>query len=247
MLITAKSDRGLVRKQNQDSFAAGELPGEVFWAVVCDGMGGAQGGSVASKIGVDIISDKIKRGFNVAMSGNSVRNLMTSAIEGSNIKIFDMAKKDDKLTGMGTTVVIVIVHGGKAYFAHAGDSRAYIVNESGIRQITSDHSVVQAMVENGELTPDEAKNHPQRNIITRALGVEESIDVDFNDETLTNDDVIIICTDGLTNFVEPAKIFEIYLSCDNAVLAENLVISANENGGGDNITVVVFANTTEGA
>lgn len=247
MLITAKSDRGLVRKQNQDSFAAGELPGEVFWAVVCDGMGGAQGGSVASKIGVDIISDKIKRGFNVAMSGNSVRNLMTSAIEGSNIKIFDMAKKDDKLTGMGTTVVIVIVHGGKAYFAHAGDSRAYIVNESGIRQITSDHSVVQAMVENGELTPDEAKNHPQRNIITRALGVEESIDVDFNDETLTNDDVIIICTDGLTNFVEPAKIFEIYLSCDNAVLAENLVTSANENGGGDNITVVVFANTTEGA
>lgn len=247
MLITAKSDRGLVRKQNQDSFAAGELPGEVFWAVVCDGMGGAQGGSVASKIGVDIISDKIKRGFNVAMSGNSVRNLMTSAIEGSNIKIFDMAKKDDKLTGMGTTVVIVIVHGGKAYFAHAGDSRAYIVNESGIRQITSDHSVVQAMVENGELTADEAKNHPQRNIITRALGVEESIDVDFNDETLTNDDVIIICTDGLTNFVEPAKIFEIYLSCDNAVLAENLVTSANENGGGDNITVVVFANTTEGA
>lgn len=247
MLITAKSDRGLVRKQNQDSFAAGELPGEVFWAVVCDGMGGAQGGSVASKIGVDIISDKIKRGFNVAMSGNSVRNLMTSAIEGSNIKIFDMAKKDDKLTGMGTTVVIVIVHGGKAYFAHAGDSRAYIVNESGIRQITSDHSVVQAMVENGELTADEAKNHPQRNIITRALGVEESIDVDFNDETLTNDDVIIICTDGLTNFVEPANIFEIYLSCDNAVLAENLVTSANENGGGDNITVVVFANTTEGA
>ncbi len=247
MLITAKSDRGLVRKQNQDSFAAGELPGEVFWAVVCDGMGGAQGGSVASKIGVDIISDKIKKGFNVAMGGNSVKNLMTAAIEGSNIKIFDMAKKDDKLTGMGTTVVTVIVHEKKAYFAHAGDSRAYIVNGSGIRQITSDHSIVQAMVENGELTPDEAKNHPQRNIITRALGVEETIDVDFNEETITNDELIIVCTDGLTNFVETAKIFEIYLSCDNAVLAENLVTAANENGGGDNITVVVLANTTEGA
>lgn len=247
MLITAKSDRGLVRKQNQDSFAAGELPGEVFWAVVCDGMGGAQGGSVASKIGVDIISDKIKKGFNVAMGGNSVKNLMTAAIEGSNIKIFDMAKKDDKLTGMGTTVVTVIVHEKKAYFAHAGDSRAYIVNGSGIRQITSDHSIVQAMVENGELTPDEAKKHPQRNIITRALGVEETIDVDFNQETIKNDELIIVCTDGLTNFVEPAKIFEIYLSCDNAVLAENLVTAANENGGGDNITVVVLANTTEGA
>lgn len=245
MIISAKSDMGLVRRQNQDCFAAGELPDEVAWAVVCDGMGGAQGGSIASKIAVDIISDKIKKCYTKNMSAKSVKNLIISAIEGSNISIFDTAKKDEKLDGMGTTAVVTVIDETRVFIAHAGDSRAYLVNKAGIRQLTTDHSVVQAMVENGELSADEAKKHPQRNIITRALGVAESISIDFLEEMIENGDSIIMCTDGLTNFVDTPEIFEMFLSVNPKIISEVLVKLANKNGGGDNVTVVAISNTAD--
>jgi PPM family protein phosphatase len=240
--IVAKSDTGMVRKQNQDSFATGTLPGQVFWSVVCDGMGGAAGGSVASKVAVEIISEKIRKSYKRGMSSKSVRNLLLSAIEGSNITIFDMANNDLSLLGMGTTVVVAIISDNTAYISHAGDSRAYLINQKGIRQLTKDHSVVQAMVENGELTPDQAINHPQKNIITRALGVDESISIDFNQEQLEENDVIIICTDGLSNFIDEDAIFDIFQNSNLCELADILVGHANKNGGGDNITVVAIIN-----
>lgn len=241
MKIVAKTDVGKVRSSNQDSYAAGELPNGVAWAVVCDGMGGNAGGNIASSTAVKIISDQITSGYRDSMSVSSVKNILTAAIKNANLSIYDISKANEELTGMGTTVVAVIVTNNIICVAHAGDSRAYLINETSIRQITKDHSVVQAMVETGELTPAEAKTHPRKNLITRALGVEEDIRVDFNEETMDNNEVLLICTDGLTNYVETDDIYKVTSGGKYYEFADKLVELANNNGGGDNITVVVVA------
>ncbi len=249
MNIFAKSDAGLVRKQNQDAYATGEFPGNVCWAVVCDGMGGASGGNVASEAAVKVTSDIITKCYKAGVSANSIRNLMSSAVEGSNIKIFDMAKEDDSLAGMGTTLVAVIVADNIVYITHAGDSRAYIYNGKALAQLTKDHSIVQAMVENGDITQEQARNHPQKNVITRALGVEENIDFDYLEQPIDKDDVLILCTDGLTNYVDTNEMLDILNNNETGDWADELVACAIKNGGGDNITVVAIVNnsSTEGA
>lgn len=241
MKIVAKTDKGKVRKDNQDSYAAGELPGGVAWAVVCDGMGGAAGGNVASSIAVKMISEKIAASYQHGMSDNSIRNMLISVIETANASIYEMSCTVESLNGMGTTVVAVIIRDSTLYIAHAGDSRAYRISENSMRQLTRDHSVVQDMVEHGELTEEQAREHPGKNIITRALGVSEDIDVDFSQEALDEKDVIIICTDGLTNYVETDDIYNATRDEHYYEFADRLVNLANENGGGDNITVVAMA------
>lgn len=247
--IFAKSDTGLVRKQNQDAYATGELPGNVRWAVVCDGMGGASGGNIASSIAVAVTSEIIVKCYKTGMSSGSIKNLLSSAVEGSNIKIFDRSKQDDALTGMGTTLVAVIVAENIIHISHAGDSRAYMYSDKTLTQLTKDHSIVQAMVENGDITQEEAKNHPQKNVITRALGVEESIDFDYIEQAIGKDDVLILCTDGLTNYVATDEMLEILDNSETGDWADDLVACAIKNGGGDNITVVAIINnsSTEGA
>lgn len=241
MKIVAKTDMGTIRNSNQDCYSIGELPGGVAWAVVCDGMGGALGGDVASSTAVKMISEKIASCYHAGMSSNSVRNLLISAIETTNACLYDMSLANESLTGMGTTVVAAIVTEKLACIAHAGDSRAYKVTHDGMVQLTKDHSVVQALVENGQITQNEAKVHPRKNLITRALGVNESIDIDFCEEPISDDEAIIICTDGLTNYVEIDKIFKVTQSVDHYQYAERLVELANLHGGGDNITVVAIA------
>ncbi|MEI6579218.1 MAG: Stp1/IreP family PP2C-type Ser/Thr phosphatase [Eubacteriales bacterium] len=241
MKIVAKSDIGKLREQNQDACAASELPGGVTWAVVCDGMGGAAGGSVASTVAVRIISEKINSCFKQGMSTKSIHNMLISAIEVSNIAIYDMAKSDDTLTGMGTTVVTAVVIDNSVCIASAGDSRAYLATKQELKQITRDHSIVQVMVEKGEITPEEAKDHPRKNIITRALGVDESISIDYYEEKISNDDILLICTDGLTNFIENDEILNIIGNNSYYDIADKLIDFANQNGGGDNITVVTIS------
>ena len=165
MKIAAKSDKGLVRSNNQDSYAAGELPGNVAWAVVCDGMGGAAGGNVASATAVKLISEKIATCYHAGMSDGSIKNLLISAIESANMLVFDTAGQNEALFGMGTTVVAVIINVDRVYVASVGDSRVYIVSES-MFQVTTDHSVVQNMIDNGEITKEEARFHPKKNVIT---------------------------------------------------------------------------------
>ncbi len=239
--IVAKTDIGLSRTSNQDSYAAGELPGSVAWAVVCDGMGGVAGGNLASSTAVKLISERISSSYRIGMSGNSIKNMLTSAIIAANISVFDMAQNNQELTGMGTTVVVAIIADETVYIAHVGDSRAYILSKGKLNQLTKDHSFVQEMVDSGQLTVDEAREDPRKNLITRALGVGEEIRVDFCQEFITEDEVLILCTDGLTNFVEPNEIYE--LTSDNKFYeyAERLVNRANHNGGGDNITVVTMS------
>lgn len=241
MRIVAKTDIGLKRSSNQDSYAAGELPGSVAWAVVCDGVGGVSGGNVASTTAVKIISERISATYRQGMGFNSIRNMLTSAIYAANISVYDMAKDNPELSGMGTTVVVAIVVDGTVCIAHAGDSRAYILSDKKLRQLTKDHSFVQEMVDNGNLTPDQAKVDPRKNIITRALGVDEEISIDFCEDEIAENDVLIISTDGLTNYVEQDEIYELTSDGKFFEYAERLVNRANENGGGDNITVVTIS------
>ena len=240
MRITAKSDIGKVRTSNQDSYSAGELSDGVAWAIVCDGMGGAAGGNVASSTSVRMISHTLGECYRSGMKPSSIYNIFEAGIAGANACLYDMAQNDESLSGMGTTCVAAIVDSGKVYVAHVGDSRAYIISADGkLTQLTRDHSMVQDLVESGELTPEEAKSFPGKNIITRAIGVDSRVTVDFDESDFTQDDILILCTDGLTNYVSDDEIVLAVTSASTCFeYAEKLVDLANENGGGDNITVV---------
>ena len=192
MKIVAKTDKGMVRDTNQDAYAVGELPGGVAWAVVCDGMGGAAGGNIASALAVKVISEKINNSYNAQMKDISIKNMLHSALVAANLEVFDMSLERPELRGMGTTVVCAIVKEGQAYIMHAGDSRAYIVSDNELKQITMDHSMVQDLVNKGKITEEEAAVHPNKNIITRALGVEKTIEIEFRQVDLDRGNTLII-------------------------------------------------------
>ncbi len=237
MKIYGKTDIGLVRSSNQDAFKIGKFDSGTVWAVLCDGMGGASGGDIASKMATELIADRILKNYNDNMKTSSVANLLESAINFASIKIFDLSRENETLTGMGTTVVAAVIRDGEAMVSHAGDSRAYIIGEK-IRQVTTDHSIVQEMLDRGEITDEEAKNHPIKNYITRALGVKDRITVDFTSENFGENDVLLMCSDGLSNMIE-ADILKEIASDVNEETCEKLIDVANTNGGRDNITAVI--------
>ena len=238
MRIAAKTDAGRVRQLNEDCFGVGELPGGFAWAVICDGMGGAVGGDIASRSAVQRISETLTSSFQEHMSSRSIKNLLMTALDNANTRVFDLSQANESLTGMGTTVVAAIVNGRRAYIAHAGDSRAYLLTEGEPLQLTKDHSVVQVMVDTGQITEDEARFHPRKNLITRVLGVGETLEADYCEEELPPGSVLLLCTDGLTNCMEPEEIAAMRDQTDISALADELVQLANERGGPDNITVV---------
>ena len=179
MKIFGKTDIGRVRETNQDCYAAGEQDTSMAWAVVCDGMGGPAGGNIASTAAVKVISDAITAKYKKNMSHRSIKNLLLSAINSANVNVYDISRSNAELSGMGTTVVAAIISGGTVHIVHVGDSRAYIIKKKAITQITSDHSLVQQMVDLGKITAKEARVHPQRNIITKAIGIEETVEADY--------------------------------------------------------------------
>lgn len=239
MQISAKTDIGLKRTTNQDCFHFGQIEkGDVTWAVVCDGMGGMSAGDIASAEAVRVIANSFDNNLSPKSNPSFINNLLKSSIEAANAAIYDMATEDETLRGMGTTVVAVVVVKGVAYFAHVGDSRAYIYSSNALSQITTDHSVVQTMVDKGQITEDEAKNHPNKNIITRALGIAPYVDIDFAETKVSENDIIILCSDGLTNCIDDELLALSATDNDFETLATRLVDLANQNGGNDNITVV---------
>ncbi len=240
MKIAARTDKGLVRDNNQDSYAAGELAGGAIFAIVCDGMGGAAEGAFASAEAVKVIREKITAHYYEGMSDISVKGLLISALEQANTRVYELSLTDEKYNGMGTTVVAALATDSFVYYAHAGDSRAYRIACDGVTQLTNDHSVVQRMIENGEITAQEAADHPSKHIITRALGADEVIKIDFGQETFEDDEVYILCSDGLTNYSKPEDLAEFTRDGRYFEYADRLVNLANQNGGGDNITVVAF-------
>lgn len=240
MKIVAKTDKGRVRDSNQDAYAVGEFPDEVAWAIVCDGMGGAAGGNIASALAVKVISDKINASYRETMKDSSIVNMLHSALTAANMEVYDMADANPDLNGMGTTVVCAIVKNGKAFIAHAGDSRAYIYDGE-LKQVTTDHSVVQRLLDSGQITKEEAEHHPYKNRITRAIGVDKSIEIDFDEIELGDDEVLILCTDGLSNYVTDDEMINEVQDGKYYAFADRLVRKANNNGGGDNITVVAIS------
>ncbi|MDR0532220.1 MAG: Stp1/IreP family PP2C-type Ser/Thr phosphatase [Oscillospiraceae bacterium] len=245
MRVAAKTDPGQVRRANEDCYSVGELPNGVVWAVICDGMGGAAGGNIASQTAVRYIAEAIVASWQEHMSPRAAKHLLVSALDNANLRVYDLAQANEELTGMGTTVVAVIVDNGLAYIAHAGDSRAYLCDGREMIQLTKDHSVVQVMVDSGQITEDEAKTHPRKNLITRALGVSDTLEADYCEEELPPGSLLLLCTDGLTNAVAPEEIPGILAESGFADLADALVRRANENGGPDNITVVAVENNLQ--
>lgn len=242
MKIYSMTDPGRVRANNQDSFAAANLTFDASYAVVCDGMGGANGGNIASSIAVKRISESFAKNFRNNMSDASIRNLMTSAISTANSAILSAAANNPDYKGMGTTVVCAIAVCGHVFIAHLGDSRAYLYKNKTVKQLTRDHSVIQSMIDSGKISKAEAKYHPKKNVITRAIGVYNDIDIEFDDADLENGDALLICTDGLTNFVEDDRIAFLFNSIPHEELPTSLIHAANSGGGGDNITAVILFN-----
>lgn len=241
MKTVIRTDKGFLRENNQDSCTSGELSGGAAYAIVCDGMGGAAEGAFASREAVKIIREKICSGYKNGMSDISVRALLVSALENANKHIYMLSLTDEKYAGMGTTAVAAIMNDKFVYVAHVGDSRAYIIEDGRAYQLTRDHTVVQNMLDNGEITPEEIADHPKRHIITRAIGVENDLSVDFCQEEFYDDALILLCSDGLTNLIQPEKIVELTSDGKYFRYADRLVDLALENGGSDNVTVVVAA------
>lgn len=241
MKTVSQTDIGLSRSTNQDASGCGLLP-DGAWMVVCDGMGGANGGNIASEIALSCMQKQISFEYQPGISSDSIRNLLTAAAYTANSQIYDTAKSDPALSGMGTTLVAVIVTRGRAHIVHAGDSRAYLISRSGVRQLTMDHSMVQEMLNRGDITKEEAANHPHKNIITRALGVQEMVDTDYTELPFGEGETLLACSDGLSNYIHAEQIFQYANTCQGQELADTLVKAALEKGGRDNITVTLIEN-----
>ena len=244
MKLFGKTDIGLVRETNQDAFSFGSFDDGNCWAVVCDGMGGVSGGQVASEICVEKVSEAIKRSYRKGITVSSAKNLLTTAINAANSAVFKEAQENIELKGMGTTVVAVLVLGSIAVVAHVGDSRAYLINDE-INQITKDHSYVQLLIDTGKITEEEAKVHPDRNVITRAVGIEHVVDVEIDIVDINDNDKLLICTDGLNGYVPDADILKIIKEYGDSS-TEKLVETANNAGGRDNVTVVMLVEDVQG-
>ncbi len=236
MKTFSKTDIGRKREVNQDYvFVSNQPIGNIpNLLVVADGMGGHNAGDYASKFVVEVLKKELARS-----EEDGPRAMMKKAIEAANHQLIAESKTDAKLEGMGTTLVAATVIEHTLYFANVGDSRLYLLNDE-IRQLSKDHSLVQEMVRLGGLNAEEAKHHPDKNIITRAIGVKEEIEIDFFEHRLRKGDIILMCTDGLSNMVEDEEIFQIVRSSRDVVEAvEQLIEKANSNGGKDNIGVIV--------
>ena len=237
MKTFSMTDIGKRREMNQDyvftsETAVGNLP-NLF--LVADGMGGHKAGEYASRFTVDTIVESVK-----ASRETEPVAIMKEAVTKANELLIEEARADEKKSGMGTTIVVATILGKKLYVANVGDSRLYLVNRE-ISQITRDHSLVEEMVRLGEMDKAEAKDHPDKNVITRAIGAIPDVVIDFFEVELEEEDTVLMCSDGLTNMIEDEDIKKIILTQrDIAEKAEKLVMTANENGGKDNITVVVI-------
>ena len=235
MKTFSKTDIGMVREVNQDYVYVSDLPvgklPNLF--IVADGMGGHKAGEFASRFTVEVVKDELAKS-----TEDSPEAVIRQAITSANQRLLETAKQDSKLEGMGTTLVVATVIERTLYFANVGDSRLYLLNND-IKQVSKDHSLVQEMVRLGGIKQEDAKNHPDKNIITRAIGAKEQVEVDFYEYRLKKGDIVLMCTDGLSNMVEDTEILHIVKGSRDIVEAvEGLINKANENGGKDNIGIV---------
>ena len=244
-----KSDKGMKRKENQDVFITCEPIEGMLLLIVCDGMGGASGGKVASELCGEsfakVINEKINGPDNepqirFAFDKSAIPDILRAGVNAANAAVYKKSNRSKKLAGMGTTLVAALIYGGTLYGVNVGDSRLYSVSGGELRQLSHDDSYVQTLIDLGTLTPEQAKSNPHKNIITKAIGINKNVDADIFSKELTDESYLLLCTDGLSNFVDEDRIVEIIENrIEPMEICVSLVEEANANGGGDNVTLCV--------
>lgn len=235
------TDTGCVRKQNQDAYRIVKLDGGALLCVVCDGMGGAKSGNIASDLAVDVFVDEVRRCWVPGMEPDKIDQMLEGAVKLANFTVFDQSSQIEEFDGMGTTLVAILVWGKKLVTVNVGDSRAYAINRAGIRQITKDHSLVQLMVDRGDLSPEVAKSYPGKNYITRAIGTEPTVLCDLFHQDLGKGDFLLLCSDGLSNVMDDQEIlFEVIHGVNKQHCCKRLLRIAKKRGAPDNVTCVLI-------
>ena len=235
------TDPGCVRAQNQDAYQFEVLDRNTLLCVVCDGMGGAKSGNVASSLAVDVFVQEIKRTWTPDMDPDVLDQMLKGAVKLANFTVFDQAQQFEEFTGMGTTMVAVFIQRDQATIVNVGDSRAYFISDHSVRQLTTDHSLVQMMLSRGELTPEQARKYPGKNLITRAIGTETFVECDIFHKNVSAGDYLLLCTDGLSNLLDEQELlFEVLHASNKRNTCKQLLEIAKSRGAPDNVTCALI-------
>ena len=235
------TDPGCVRKQNQDAYKIEQLDRGNLLCIVCDGMGGAKSGNVASTLAVEVFVEEVRRSWVPGMAAEASEQMLRSAVKLANFTVYDQSRQFEEFDGMGTTLVAALIRGRKVSVVNVGDSRAYRISQHGIRQITKDHSVVQMMVDRGELTPEVAKSYPGKNFITRALGVDAQVRADGFTVRLRPGERLLLCSDGLSNALTDETLYRLCRSGRSPEkVCRRLIQHALCGGARDNVTAALI-------
>ena len=241
MLSWGLTDPGCVRTQNQDAYCIEQLDRNTLLCVVCDGMGGAKSGNIASTLATDVFVQEVKRTWTASMDTEKTEQMLRGAVKLANFTVYDQSAQFEEFSGMGTTLAAVLIRGRDAVVVNVGDSRVYAVDSGGICQLTRDHSLVQMMVERGELTPELARTYPGKNFITRAIGTETVVECDLVHHRLERGDCLLLCTDGLSNMMGDQEIlFEVVHGVSKQHCCQRLLDIAKNRGAPDNVTCVLI-------
>ena len=241
MQYWAVTDPGCIRPQNQDTYQTEMLDKNTLLCVVCDGMGGAKSGNVASTLAADVFTQEVKRTWVAGMDPEKADQMLLNAAKLANFTVYDQAQQFEDFPGMGTTLVAALITGMSATVINVGDSRAYSITKDDVKQLTVDHSLVQLMIARGELTPERARNYPGKNLITRAIGTESVVECDIFHRRLVSGECLLLCTDGLSNQVDEQEIlFEVVHGLNKQSIGERLLDIAKKRGAPDNVTCVLI-------
>lgn len=234
------TEAGMVRSENQDYYSILKLGRDQLLAVVCDGMGGARSGNIASKMAVDVFTGEVQRSVRSNMKPEKIDAMLTTSLELANKAVFEQSQLSEEYSGMGTTLVAAFFQKDTVTVVNVGDSRAYLFNEDGVVNITTDHSLVELMVQRGELTREAAKYHPGKNLITRAVGTEADVICDLFHCELCKGDSVLLCSDGLSNLMSDQEIlFEVVHGVNKRDCCQRLMNIANFRGSPDNVTIAL--------
>ena len=234
------TDTGMVRTQNQDYYSIVKLGRDQLLVIVCDGMGGAKSGNIASKLAVDVFTGEVQRNIRSNMKQDKIDAMLATSLAVTNKAVYEQSKISEEYSGMGTTLVAALFQKDHVTVANVGDSRAYLFNEDGVSGITTDHSLVEMMVQRGELSREAAKYHPGKNLITRAVGTESEVDCDLFHKELSKGDCVLLCSDGLSNLMSDQEIlFEVIHGVNKSDCCQRLLNIANFRGAPDNVTITL--------
>ena len=234
------TDPGCVRAQNQDAFQIENLDKNTALCIVCDGMGGAKSGNVASTLAVEVFVEEVRRSWVSEMESDEAEQMLRSAAKLANFTVYDQAQQLEEFSGMGTTLVAALIKGREVTVVNVGDSRCYHVSSNGIRRVTTDHSLVQLMVDRGDLTPEQARTYPGKNYITRAIGTEPVAQCDVFHLDVERGDFLLLCSDGLSNMMDDQEIlFEVVHGINKELCCRRLIDIGRGRGAPDNMTCVL--------